>query len=370
MNIGLVKEIKTQESRVGLTPNGVASYKAAGHRVLVETHAGEGSGFSDDEYKAAGGEIVDSAKAVWDASQMIVKVKEPVAREYPFLRGDLILYTYLHLAADKPLTDALLAAGTRSVAYETITDDFNGLPCLTPMSQIAGRMAVAEGAKYLETTYGGRGMLLAGVPGVEKGRVVILGAGTVGTEACKIAVGLGADVTIMDINLRRLAALDDLFGSRIHTLYSTPENIRVSIAEADVVVGAVLIPGRKAPHLVTRADLGLMKKGSVLVDVAVDQGGCFETTRATTHEDPVFIEDGVVHYCVANMPGAVARTSTIALANATLTPGLKIANKGLEWVIANDRNLANGVNTYKGHCTFAGVAEAFGIPYVPVTELA
>jgi alanine dehydrogenase len=369
MIVGLVKEIKTQESRVGLTPNGVAAYKAAGHQVLVETHSGEGSGFTDGEYQKAGGEILGSAKAVWEASQMIVKVKEPIAPEYPFLREDLILYTYLHLAADKPLTEALLKTKTKGVAYETITDDYNGLPCLTPMSEIAGRMAVAEGAKYLETTYGGRGVLLSGVPGVEKGRVVILGGGTVGTEACRIAVGLGADVTILDINLRRLAALDERFGSRIHTLYSTPENIRASIAAADVVVGAVLIPGRKAPRLVTKADLALMKKGSVLVDVAVDQGGCFETTRATTHENPVFIEDGVVHYCVANMPGAVARTSTLALTNATLTPGLKIADKGLEWVIANDRHLANGVNTYKGRCTFAGVAEAFGIPYVPAAEL-
>ncbi|MDR1412257.1 MAG: alanine dehydrogenase [Spirochaetaceae bacterium] len=369
MIIGLVKEIKTQESRVGLTPNGVAAYKAAGHRVLVEARAGEGSGFTDDEYRNAGGEILDSAKAVWGTSQMIVKVKEPIASEYAFLREDMILYTYLHLAADKPLTDALLGSKTKGVAYETITDEYNGLPCLTPMSQIAGRMAVAQGAKYLETTYGGRGMLLAGVPGVEKGKVVILGGGTVGTEACKIAAGLGADVVIMDVNLRRLAVLDDLFGSRIHTLYSTPENVRASIATADVVVGAVLIPGKKAPRMVTKADLSLMKKGSVLVDVAVDQGGCFETTKATTHEKPVFIEDGIVHYCVANMPGAVARTSTLALTNATLTPGLKIADKGLEWVIANDRNLTNGVNTYKGRCTFAGVAEAFGIPYVPVTEL-
>ncbi|MDR1597254.1 MAG: alanine dehydrogenase [Treponema sp.] len=369
MVIGLVKEIKPQESRVGLTPNGVAAYNAAGHRVLVEARAGEGSGFTDDEYRKAGGEIFDSAKAVWEASRMIVKVKEPIAPEYPFLREDLVLYTYLHLAADKPLTEALLKAKTTGIAYETITDEYNGLPCLTPMSQIAGRMAAAQGAKYLETTYGGRGMLLAGVPGVEKGKVVILGGGTVGTEACKIAVGLGADVTIVDINLRRLAALNDLFGSRVQTLYSTPENIRISIAEADVVIGAVLIPGKKAPRLVTRADLALMKKGSVLVDVAVDQGGCFETTRATTHENPVFIENGIVHYCVANMPGAVARTSTLALTNATLAPGLKIANQGLESVAVKDRHLANGVNTYKGHCTFAGVAEAFGIPYVPVAKL-
>ncbi|MDR2247556.1 MAG: alanine dehydrogenase [Treponema sp.] len=369
MTIGLVKEIKPQEFRVGLTPGGAASYTAAGHRVLVEARAGEGSGFTDAEYRNAGGEILDTAGAVWEASQMIVKVKEPVAPEYPFLREDMILYTYLHLAANKPLTDALLAAKTAAVAYETITDEYNGLPCLTPMSQIAGRMAVAQGAKYLETTYGGRGMLLAGVPGVEKGRVVILGGGTVGTEACKIAVGLGAEVTIMDVNLRRLAALDDVFGSRIHTLYSTPENIAVSIAAADVVIGAVLLPGKKAPRLVTKAGLGLMKPGSVLVDVAVDQGGCFETTRPTTHEKPVFIEDGIVHYCVANMPGAVARTSTLALTNATLEPGLKLANRGLESAIAQDRHLANGVNTFKGHCTFAGVAEAFGIPRVPAAEL-
>jgi alanine dehydrogenase len=367
--IGLVKEIKSQESRAGLTPGCAAAYTAAGHRVIVESGAGEGSGFSDGEYKKTGAEIKTRAKEVWEAAQMIVKVKEPVPREYQFLREDLILYTYLHLAADKSLTDALIAAKTKAVAYETIADENHGLPCLTPMSGIAGRMSVAEGAKYLETTYGGRGVLLAGVPGVEKGRVVILGGGTVGTEACKIAVGLGADVTVFDINIRRLAYIDDRFGSSIHTMYSKKENVQAAVSEADLVVGAVLIPGKKAPRLLTRADLSLMKRGSVLVDVAVDQGGCFETTRPTTHQDPVFIEEGVLHYCVANMPGAVARTSTLALTNATLTPGLEIANHGLEWVIAHDEYLRNGINTYNGQCTFQGVAETFGIPYVPAAEL-
>jgi alanine dehydrogenase len=366
--VGLVKEIKNQEMRVGLTPSGTAAYVAAGHRVLVETRAGEGSGFIDEEYQSAGGRIVPSAQEVWDAAGMIVKVKEPIETEYKYLKENQIVYTYLHLAADKPLTDALLKAKTQAVAYETITDASGGLPCLSPMSIIAGRMAVAEGAKYLETTFGGRGVLLAGVPGVEQGRVVIIGAGTVGMEACKIAVGLGAQVTIIDINLKRLAYLDDIFGNRIQTLYSTPANIKTAIAGADIVVGAVLIPGKKAPHLVKKADLSLMKKGSVLVDVAVDQGGCFETTRATTHQEPTFIDRGVVHYCVANMPGAVARTSTLALTNTTLAPGLKIASLGLAAAIKADEHLRNGLNTCGGFCTCPGVAETFDIPYVPALE--
>jgi alanine dehydrogenase len=299
---------------------------------------------------------------------MIVKVKEPVEPEYKYLKENQIIYTYLHLAADRPLTDALLRAKTRALAYETITDASGGLPCLAPMSIIAGRMAVAEGAKYLETTFGGRGVLLAGVPGVEQGRVVIIGAGTVGMEACKIAVGLGAQVSIIDINLKRLAYLDDIFGNKIQTLYSTPANIKTAISAADIVVGAVLIPGKRAPHLVRKADLAAMKKGSVLVDVAVDQGGCFETTKATTHQAPTFIESGVVHYCVANMPGAVARTSTIALTNTTLTPGLKIAARGLAEAVKEDEHLRNGLNTCNGHCTCKGVAETFDIPYVPALE--
>jgi alanine dehydrogenase len=369
MIIGVVKEIKEQESRVGLTPGSAAAYVAAGHEVLIEKNAGAGSGFEDTDYEKAGVEILSSAKEVWEKSRMIIKVKEPVEPEYQYLREDMILFTYLHLAADKPLTSALLKAKTNTVAYETITGANNTLPCLAPMSVIAGRMSVAEGAKYLQTTYGGRGVLLAGVHGVEKGKVVILGGGTVGTEACNIAIGLGADVTIIDLNLERLAYLDARFGSRIQTLYSTPENIRLSIAEADIVIGAVLIPGKKAPRMIKKADLALMKKGAVLVDVAVDQGGCFETTKATTHQKPVFIEEEIVHYCVANMPGAVARTSTLALTNATLNPGLKIANNGLERVIAEDSYIRCGVNTYKGHCTITGVAEAFGLPYAPVLDL-
>ncbi|MDR2296629.1 MAG: alanine dehydrogenase [Clostridiales Family XIII bacterium] len=361
MIVGLVKEIKNHEYRVGLTPNCVQEYTAAGHSVLFERGAGLGSGFPDEEYTAAGGKATDGAAAVWASADMIVKVKEPIAPEYKYLRDGLILYAYLHLAADKAQTDALLGAGVSAVAYETITDAHGGLPCLAPMSEIAGRMSVVEGAKYIEKTYGGRGVLLAGVPGVEKGNVMIIGGGTVGTEACKIAVGLGANVTILDIAARRLAELDNLFGSRVQTLRSTPSNIRSGIVGADVVVGAVLLPGRKTPSLVKREDLALMKPGSVLVDVAVDQGGCFETTHPTTHREPTFIVDGIVHYCVANMPGALARTSTIALTNTTLQFGLEIAGKGLETAIREDAHLRDGVNTYRGRCTCAGVSDAFGL---------
>jgi alanine dehydrogenase len=369
MIIGLVKEIKNSESRVALTPNCVSAYVGAGHKVFVETHAGEGSGFFDAEYKKAGAEILPSAKEVWETAEMIIKVKEPIAAEYHFLREDLILYTYLHLAADKPLTETMLRTKTNGVAYETITGPYGNLPCLTPMSEIAGRMSVEQGAKYLETPYGGRGILLGGVPGVERGNVTIIGAGTVGREACKVAVGLGADVTIMDVDHQKLAALDDLFGNRIQTLYSSPANIQAAITKADVVVGAVLLPGKKAPKLIKKSDLSSMKKGSVLVDVAVDQGGCFETTKATTHQDPIFIVDGVVHYCVANMPGAVARTATLALTNATLAFGLQLASKGIKDGIIENKNLKNGINTYRGKCTFGGVAEAFDLPYFDIMEL-
>ncbi|MDR2088826.1 MAG: alanine dehydrogenase [Clostridiales Family XIII bacterium] len=369
MIIGLVKEIKNHEYRVGLTPSCVAAYRAAGHRVLVESGAGEGAGFEDCEYREAGAEIVKAAAEAWNGAEMVVKVKEPIASEYGYLRKDLILYTYLHLAADRPLTEALLGAGTSGVAYETISDAQGGLPCLAPMSLIAGRMAVAEGAKYLQKTYGGRGVLLAGAPGVERGRVTIIGGGAVGTEACKIAVGLGAEVCILDVRAARLAWIDDIFGSRVQTLHSTPANIRKSIAEADVVVGAVLIPGKKAPKLVARSDLACMKKGSVLVDVAVDQGGCFETTRATTHQDPVFVVDGVVHYCVANMPGAVARTSTLALTGATLSFGLLIAEKGLAAAARENEHLRRGINVHRGACTFEGVAESLGLPCADIEKL-
>jgi alanine dehydrogenase len=369
MIIGVVKEVKNNENRVGMTPNCAAEYVKYGHKVIVEKGAGLGAGFEDDEYEGVGAVLAENADEVWAASEMIMKVKEPVESEYKYLREGMILYAYLHLAADQCLTETLLKTGVKAVAYETITDSHGGLPCLTPMSEIAGRMAIMEGAKYLERTFGGRGILLAGVPGVEKGRVTIIGAGTVGMNACKIAVGIGADVTILDINAKRLAYLDDIFGSRIQTLYSTPVNIRKSIRDADMVVGAVLIPGRKTPNLVSKEDLQIMKKGAVLVDVAVDQGGCFETTKATTHQDPIFIIDDVVHYCVANMPGAVSRTSTFALANTTLPFGLQIANKGLKTALKENIYLRPGVNCYGGKCTCDGVSEAFGLELYEVMDL-
>lgn len=368
MIVGLIKEIKNNENRVSLTPSNVGAYVAAGHTVLVETTAGDGAGFPDAEYEKAGAQIKDK-ETVWKDADMIVKVKEPIEEEYKYLRGDQILYTYLHLAADKPLTERLLEVGTKAVAYETITDRDGGLPCLTPMSEIAGRMSSMEGAKYLEKTFGGRGVLLAGVPGVEAGKVTILGAGVVGSNACKIAVGLGAKVTILDINIKRLAQLDDQYGTKIQTLYSSPANIQEAIKDADMVVGAVLIPGKKAPHLVKKEDLKNMKKGAVLVDVAVDQGGCFETTKATTHQDPTFIIDDIVHYCVANMPGAVARTSTLGLTNTTLQIGLQIANNGLEEALRQNEYLRPGVNCYEGKCTLDGVAEAFGLELHDVMDL-
>lgn len=369
MIIGLVKEIKNNEFRVGLTPGAVRAYVRAGHRVLVERGAGLGSGFPDEEYTAVGAVIEDLAETVWGKAGMIVKVKEPIESEYRHFRKDQILYTYLHLAAEEPLTKALLEAGMKAVAYETIVGPGGGLPCLAPMSEIAGRMSVQEGAKYLEKTYGGRGVLLSGVPGVERGSVVILGGGSVGTNACKIAVGMGASVTVLDINLKRLEYLDDIFPRQITTLYSTHENIVKAIAQADLVVGAVLLPGRAAPKLIKREDLAIMKPGAVIVDVAVDQGGCVETSHATTHGDPVFNVDGVVHYCVANMPGAVARTSTQALVNATLSYGLELAGKGVEGACKADPGLMEGLNCYDGKCTCPGVAEALGLDYVNPVEL-
>ena len=369
MIVGLVKEIKNNEFRVGLTPNCVKAYVQEGNKVIIETNAGIRSNFSDDEYIQAGAEIYPSAASVWDTAEMIVKVKEPIEPEYKYLKKDLILYTYLHLAADRPLTEALLNNNVKSIAYETIVGPQGGLPCLQPMSEIAGRLSVQEGAKYLEKTYGGRGVLLGGVPGVSKGKVVILGGGGVGTNACKIAVGMGADVTILDINPKRLAYLDDIFGSRIQTLYSTPANIQSALSDADLLIGAVLIPGRVAPKLVKRADLKIMKKGAVIVDVAVDQGGCIETTCATTHEDPIFIIDDIVHYCVANMPGAVARTSTMALTSTTLNYGLTITKKGFEKAVLEDTGLYEGVNTYDGKCTYSGVAEAFGLKCWKASEI-
>lgn len=369
MKIGLVKEIKNNEYRVGLTPKCVQTYVFHGHTVLVQAGAGLGSSFTDEEYITAGAEIAPDAATVWNRSEMIIKVKEPIASEYPFLREGLILYTYLHLAADPALTKVLLDRKVKAMAYETIVGKNGGLPCLQPMSEIAGRLAVQEGAKYLEIQYGGRGVLLSGVPGVEKGNIVIIGGGAVGLNACKIAVGMGANVTILDVSATRLAYLDDVFGSKINTLYSSRANIVHALITADLVIGAVLLPGQAAPKLVKREDLPLMKKGAVIVDVAVDQGGCFETTHPTTHTDPVFIVDDIVHYCVANMPGAVSRTSTIALTNTTLSYGLSIADKGFEAASKADPGLAKGINCYEGQCTCQGVADALGLAYVDALSL-
>ena len=359
MRVGCVKEIKNNEFRVGMTPDNVKSYVASGHEVYIEKSAGTGSGFTDEEYTQAGAKILDTAKEVWDTSEMMIKVTEPLKEEYSLFHEGLILYTYLHLAADKPQTDALLDYKVKGVAYETLTDRNGGLPLLAPMSQIAGRLSVQEGAKYLEKIFGGSGVLLAGVPGTPKAKVVILGGGSVGANACKIAVGMGADVTILDINLQRLAYLDDIFGARIQTLASTDANIEKCVKEADLVIGSVLIPGKAAPKIFKKKYLKEMRPGTVFVDVAVDQGGCGETTRMTYHDNPIFIEEGIVHYCVGNMPGAVPRTSTIALTNVTLSYGLKIADKGLEQACREDEAIYSAINTYDGKLTCKNVADSF-----------
>lgn len=369
MRVGCVKEIKNNEFRVGLTPENVISYTNAGHEVYIEKDAGIGSGFTTDEYKQAGAIILDTAKEVWDKSEMMVKVKEPLEEEYKFFHEGLILYTYLHLAADRPLTDALLAAKVKGVAYETLIEKNGSIPLLAPMSQIAGRLSVQEGAKYLEKPFGGSGVLLAGVPGTPKAKVVILGAGNVGTNACKIAVGMGADVTITDINLERLAHLDDIFGARIQTLYSTDAAIEKAVASADLVIGSVLIPGKAAPKIMKKAYLKNMKPGSVIVDVAVDQGGCCETTKVTYHDAPTFVVDGVVHYCVGNMPGAVPRTATIALTNATLKYGLQIAGKGLETACKENTVIYSAINTYNGLSTCKNVSIGYNMENADVTTL-
>lgn len=369
MKIGCVKEIKNNEFRVGMTPDNAKSYVNAGHEVLIEAGAGLGSGFTDEEYAAAGAKIIETAKEVWDSVEMMVKVKEPLPEEYPLFHEGLILYTYLHLAADRPQTDALLNAKVKGVAYETLIERNGSIPLLAPMSQIAGRLSIQEGAKYLEKLYGGEGVLLAGVPGTPKANVVILGGGSVGTNACKIAVGMGANVTIMDINLQRLAYLDDIFGARIQTLVSTDANIEKAVKDADLVIGSVLIPGKSAPKIFKKKYLKEMKPGAVFVDVAVDQGGCGETTKVTYHDDPVFIVDGVVHYCVGNMPGAVPRTSTIALTNATLSYGLQIADKGLEQACKDNDVIYSAINTYDGKLTCKNVADSYNEEYTDPRSL-
>ena len=369
MIVGLPKEIKDNEYRVGLTPAGVRALSDAGHQVIVETSAGEGSGFEDALYQKAGARIIDSADDVWARAEMIVKVKEPIEPEYPRMREGQLLFTYLHLAPDRELTNQLLKRKVTGIAYETITDRRGGLPLLTPMSEVAGRMAIQVGAHYLEKMAGGRGILLGGVPGVPAARVVIIGGGVVGTNAAKIAVGMGAYVTIIDNNLERLRELDDIFLSKISTLASSAYMIHDAISNADLIIGAVLVPGAAAPRLVTRNMLKDVPNGAVIVDVAVDQGGCIETTHPTTHSNPTFYVEGVLHYCVANMPGAVPRTSTFALTNATLPYTLKLANQGFFEAIRSDQGLKAGVNTYAGHCTYQAVAEAQGLAYTSIDAL-
>jgi alanine dehydrogenase len=369
MKIGLPKEIKDNEYRVGLTPAGVRALSDAGHEVYVQKTAGEGSGFPDEQYVQAGGRLLETADDVWQTGDMIVKVKEPVAPEYPRMRENQLLFTYLHLAPEFELTKQLLERKVTGVAYETITDKRGRLPLLTPMSEVAGRMAVQVGATYLEKMNGGKGILLGGVPGVPAANVVILGGGVVGTEAAKMAVGLGAKVTIIDKNLDRLRELDDIFLSKVQTLASSSYAIEEAISHADCVIGGVLIPGAAAPKLVTREMLKLVPNGAVLVDVAVDQGGCFETTHATTHSNPTYYEEGVLHYCVANMPGAVPRTSTFALTNATLPYALDLANKGFERAISEDEGLKEGVNTYAGKLTYEAVATSQNLEYTPLDGL-
>jgi alanine dehydrogenase len=367
--VGLPKEIKDNEYRVGLTPAGARALTDAGHKVIVERSAGEGSGFEDELYARAGANLIPTAEDVWAEAEMIVKVKEPIEPEYPRMKEGLLLFTYLHLAPDPKQTRALLEHKVTGIAYETITDRKGTLPLLTPMSEVAGRMAVQVGAQYLEKMNGGRGVLIGGVPGVPAARVVILGGGVVGTNAAKIAVGMGAQVTIVDKNLDRLRELDDIFLSKISTLASSAYAIHGAIAEADLIIGGVLVPGAAAPKLVTREMLKDVSKGSVIVDVAVDQGGCIETTRPTTHSNPTYYVEDVLHYCVANMPGAVPRTSTFALTNATLPYALRLANRGFLDAISSDPGLKQGVNTYAGKMTYKAVADDQGLEYTPLDDM-
>ena len=363
MKIALPREIKVEEYRVGLTPDSAREYIAHGHSVTIEVGAGTGSGFPDSAYKGAGCAVEGDRARLFAEADMIIKVKEPLPSEYKLLREGQILYTYLHLAADRKLTAAMIESKVSGVAYETVQEADGSLPLLIPMSQIAGRLSVQEGAKYLEKSFGGRGILLGGVPGIPKGKIVILGGGISGTNACKMALGLGSDVTILDISARRLSELDDIFGSRVQTLYSNSYNIEKSVQDADLIIGAVLIPGAAAPKLIKRDHLRLMKPGAVIVDIAVDQGGCVETTHPTTHSSPVFIEQGIVHYCVANMPGAVSLSSTLALTSVTNRYGLILADSGLEKAIAASKPIRSGLNCHKGKLTNRAVAEAHKMPF-------
>jgi alanine dehydrogenase len=369
MRVGVPKEIKTHEYRVGLTPGAVREYVAAGHSILVETDAGAGIGAADDHYRKAGADIAGSAREVFASSEMILKVKEPQPSEWVQLREDQILFTYLHLAPDPEQAKGLMRSGCTAIAYETVTDAHGGLPLLAPMSEVAGRLAIEAAGAALKRYAGGRGLLIGGVPGVQPARIVVIGGGVVGTHAARMAAGLGAEVTILDRSLPRLRELDELFGGRVRTRFSTIDAVEEEVFAADVVIGAVLVPGASAPKLVSRAMLGSMRKGSVIVDVAIDQGGCFETSHATTHADPTYEVDGVIHYCVANMPGAVPLTSSQALNNATLPFGLALAKKGFAAVMENP-HLRAGLNVYRGRLTYKAVADSLGLPFSPIEKAA
>jgi len=369
MIVGILKEIKTEEYRVSMTPAGVEVMKQNGHALLVEKNAGKGSGFTDGSYTRSGAEIIDSPDKIYERSDMVMHVKEPMPSEYELIRKDQIVFTYLHLAAAEELTHALLKSKAVCIAYETIQKADGSLPLLTPMSEVAGRMAVQEGAKYLEMTHGGQGLLLGGVPGVSPGTVIVIGGGIVGTNAAKMACGLGAKVYLLDTSLDRLRYLSDVMPKNCFVLMSSPAAIRELLKEADVVIGAVLIPGAKAPRVITRDMLKYMKKGSVLVDVAIDQGGCFETSKPTTHSDPTYTVDGVVHYCVANMPGGVSKTSTLALTNSTLPYAVEIANKGWINALKESPEIKSGANIVKGKIVYEGVANAFSLPCTSIDSL-
>lgn len=369
MIIGVPKEIKTHENRVSLQPAGVLQLKRNGHQVLVEKNAGLGSGFTDEMYEERGASIVEDVEKIWEESDMILKVKEPIKVEYPRMREGQIIFTYFHFAASRELTEAVQKSGAIAIAYETVEKKDGALPLLVPMSEVAGRMAAQEGAKYLEKATGGRGILMGGIPGVPPANVIVIGGGIVGVNAAKIAAGMGANTTILDINIPKLRYLDDVMPKNVRTLYSTEGNIRNLLPLTDLVIGAVLIPGAKAPNLIRKDMLGLMRPGTVMVDVAIDQGGCFETSKPTTHDDPIYIIDDVVHYCVANMPGAVPYTSTLGLTNVTLPYAVQIANKGWKQALVGDLELRKGLNIVDGKIVYEDVAEAFDMEYTPIDEV-
>lgn len=369
MIIGVPKEIKSQENRVSLQPAGVLQLKRHGHQVFVEKDAGLGSGFTNEMYEERGAKIVEDVDEIWQQSDMIMKVKEPIAVEYPRMREGQIIFTYFHFAASQELTEAVRDSGAVAIAYETVEKKDGSLPLLIPMSEVAGRMAAQEGAKYLEKASGGRGVLMGGIPGVPPANVIVLGGGIVGVNAAKIAAGMGANTTILDINVQKLRYLDDVMPKNVRTLYSTEGNIRNLLGDTDLIIGAILIPGAKAPNLIRKDMLSLMRPGTVMVDVAIDQGGCFETSKATTHDDPIYIIDDVVHYCVANMPGAVPYTSTMGLTNVTLPYAVQIANKGWKQALRDDEELRKGLNIVDGKIVYDDVAEAFDMNYTPVDEV-